>query len=309
MTYKNKLGLPIPIVAWLITNEYQTREDNVISATTLLKSVKQIVLGRRYAESNKEVDVSDLIQSRMGTAIHKSIEISLERENFIKVMSEYGLGNASAIADKLVAEKRTDKEFGDYIISGQFDLAYNGYIMDIKSTSTWKYVLGDGDDYILQMSIYKWLNPDIITQDTGYICYVFTDWSSVKARQDSQYPQARIQMKEFPLMSISEIERYISDKLAMVKYHEDNCTPDDKLPDCTAKERWEKTTVYKVYGKNKTRSLKNFEKYNQAIEFMNGKPETNLVKVAGESTGCTYCAYINYCEQYQRLLSIGLIRE
>lgn len=310
MKYTNRLNIPIPIMAWLITNEYNVRTDNAISVTTLLKSVRQIILGRRYKESNKEVDVSDLVNSRMGTAIHSSIENALEEKNFIKVMSEYGLNNPEALYAKITSEKRTDKELLGFTITGQFDLAYNGYVMDIKSTSTWKYVLGDGDDYIKQMSIYKWLNQDIITQDVGYICYIFTDWSQVKAMQDSQYPQARIQIKEFPLMSLYETEQYIREKLDLIKYHEDNNTSDDRLPECSAIERWEEKPVWKYYkdATKLTRSTKNYDNPSEAYRrFHDDGAKGKIIEVKGESKACKYCAYINYCNQYEELRLLGLV--
>lgn len=30
-------------------------------------------------------------------------------------------------------------------------MVYKGTVCDVKSTSTWKFILGDGDDYVKQM--------------------------------------------------------------------------------------------------------------------------------------------------------------
>lgn len=312
MTYENRNGLPLPIVAWLVHNDYSLRDENVISATTTLKSTKQIVLGRRYKESNKVVDVSDLVSSRMGTAIHASVEASLEEKTFIDNMTKLGYKNPEALCEKIVKEKRSEKELNGYVISGQFDICYNGFVMDIKSTSTWKYILDDGDDYIKQMSIYRWLNQDLITQDVGYICYIFTDWSQVKAIQDTRYPQSRIQMKEFPLLSIEDTEKMLTDKLNLVKYHEIKNTPDDMLPDCTSKERWEKQSEWKYYKNpaKKDRATKVFSNPSEAwARFHEDGGVGAVIEFKGESTACTYCPFINYCSQYTDLLAVGLIRK
>jgi len=152
MKFTNNKNIPLPIAIWLATNNYEyDTDDRVISATSLLKPLKAIHLSRKYRENQKEVDVADLSNLVMGSSIHAGIEEALEPDNIKKVSELLGY-NPDKVLDNEVVEKRTKKEINGYVISGQFDMVYKGTVCDVKSTSTWKYILGDGDDYIKQMS-------------------------------------------------------------------------------------------------------------------------------------------------------------
>ena len=166
--WTNQHNIPLPLQIWLATNNYEYDEDpRVISATTLLKSVRQIVLGRRYKEADKTLDFSAMVSSVMGSSIHASVEKALERTNAEKVLHELGYKNATSIMDEMHVEVRTKKEIDGYVISGQFDMAYKGIVCDVKSTSVWNYILDDGEDKRKQLCIYRWLNPEIITSNRG----------------------------------------------------------------------------------------------------------------------------------------------
>ena len=53
-----------------------------------------------------------------------------------------------------------------------------GKVQDFKSTSVYTYLnQTNKDKYILQGSIYRWLNEDTITRDTMDIHFIFTDWN------------------------------------------------------------------------------------------------------------------------------------
>ena len=75
MNYTNNQNVPIPLAVWLLHDDYDHVSDpNYVSATTLLKPVKQVILARRVPKEMRVLDLSDLIASRMGTALHDSIE-------------------------------------------------------------------------------------------------------------------------------------------------------------------------------------------------------------------------------------------
>ena len=69
----NDKNIPLAIAVWLATDDYSKREGS-ISVTTLMKPVRQIVLSARAAQVGRDMDVSVFTASRMGTAIHDSIE-------------------------------------------------------------------------------------------------------------------------------------------------------------------------------------------------------------------------------------------
>ena len=71
--YSNLTNLPLPIAAWLAHDTYD-REAAGISATTLMKPTRQIILSKRLPPGEGITDISGMIKSRIGTAIHDAIE-------------------------------------------------------------------------------------------------------------------------------------------------------------------------------------------------------------------------------------------
>jgi len=82
MIYTNTHNLPDYVKSWLINDTYDY-EENVISATTLLKPTRQIILEMRHRDEIVQ-DVSELIASKFGTALH----LSFEKVNIPNVMHE-----------------------------------------------------------------------------------------------------------------------------------------------------------------------------------------------------------------------------
>jgi hypothetical protein len=306
----NNNGLSLPIAVWLAYDGYDySNDDSVISTTSLMKPIKQVVFGRRYKDADKEFDVSDFISSSMGTALHDSVELAWKnKDKTVDILNNMGYLNAEDIYDKVTFEKRTVKQVGKYKISGKFDMVFDGIVADIKSTSTWTYIYGSkDDDYKIQMSIYRWLNPELITNDFGYIEFIFTDWSAVKAKQDSSYPQGRTATKKIALMSIAETQKFVEDKLSEIQINE--LIEDDKLPDCTDEELWASADVWKVYkGASRARSMKNFALEADAYEFAATKAGSVVVLNKGEVKRCNYCSYQEFCSQYTRLKVKGLVK-
>jgi hypothetical protein len=309
--WTNKHNIPLPMQIWLATNNYEYDPDpRVISATTLLKSTRQIVLGRRYRDADRTADFSDMIASVMGSSIHASVEKALERTNAEKVLNELGYKNASSIMDEMHVEVRTKKEIDGYVISGQFDMAYKGIVCDIKSTSTWNYILDDGEDKRKQLCIYRWLNPEIITSNRGYNFYVFTDWSAVRARAETTYPQSRIAFKERIVDEPEVTERWIRDKLSAITA----CSglADDELPRCSDKELWKEETTYAYYldETKRDRATKVCSTRKEAEDYMLKKGYRGvIVERKGKAKACKYCPYTQYCNQYTDLVVSGLIQE
>lgn len=305
----NRIGMSLPIAVWCAVDGYDYSEDeSVISATSIMKPIRQIILGRRYKDSVKEVDVEDLISTSMGTALHDSVENAWKNKNkVVEALTNMGYMNTEDIYDGITFEKRTIKKIDGYKISGKFDLVFQGIVADIKSTSTWTYIFGSkDDDYRLQMSIYRWLNPELIINDYGYIEFIFTDWSAVKAKQDSQYPQARVMTKKIKLMSIKDTEEWLKDKIKLISINES--VEDDKLPECTPEELWQTETKWKYYkGASRARATKVFDNEIDAYNMQRKNGVGDVVEVKGEVKRCKYCSYTNLCNQYSRLQIQGLV--
>lgn len=307
---------------WLIHDTYDYVSDpKYLSATSILKPVKQIILEKRLS-SNLEGDISTMIASKYGTSIHSGIEEAWLSPHLTDNLSKLGYPNA--ITDRIrinpeehdedfyniYLEKRSSKEINGWTIGGKFDLVIDGKIHDNKSTSTWSYIYGSRvKDYIKQCSIYRWLNQDIVTEDTFTINYIFTDWAQTKALQQRDYPQCRIISKDYELLSLSETEQLITNKLELVDKHMDSLECD--LPECTDEELWRTPTKYKYYkDPAKTeRATKVFENEAEAMSYWKlTKNGVGIVKsVPGSVRRCAYCRCFNHCTQKDRYLSNGSI--
>ena len=309
MKITNNTGISLPLAVWLAMDNYDySTDESLISVTSLMKPIRQIVLGRRYKESDKEVDVNDLIASSMGTALHDSVENAWkDKSKVVKLLADMGYLNGSDIYDKITFEKRTEKELDGYKVSGKFDLVFDGIVADVKSTSVWTHIYGSkDDDYIAQMSIYKWLNPELITNTHGYIEFIFTDWSATKAMQDKSYPQQRVLSKKLKLWSLDDTEKWVKAKIKEVATNE--LIEDDKLPECTDEELWSSPDVWKYYkGASRARATKNFDNEQEANERQAKEGVGSIVHVKGEVKRCKYCSYTNLCNQYTKLQLQGLV--
>src|SRR5690349_11985097 len=75
MRVGNQLGISLPLAVWLLHDEYDYIDrQNYISATGLMKPLRQIVLPKRIPPDQLMPDVSEFIARKLGHAIHDSIE-------------------------------------------------------------------------------------------------------------------------------------------------------------------------------------------------------------------------------------------
>lgn len=320
----NNLGIDNIIATWLASSSYTGKKPGkVISATTLLRSTRQQVLGYR-CQNNEEytevVDISTLLKSQIGTALHKSIQDTWEN----KTSRENGLINLGVPPEQinkikvnpsnpnpedynLFFEKRVEKEFNGWIITGQFDLVCNGNLHDFKSTSTYTYVNKTKEkDYILQGSIYRWLNPELITGDFITIHYIFTDWNKNYTLSNPEYPKHPFVSIKLPLMSIQEIETYMNNKILGINRYLES---DEDLPLCDNKtlmidEVWQYFT-----SATSSKAYKNFPTQIEANAYLMSKGKGIVKKKQGEPKGCSYCNCRNVCSQYEVYKAQGLIKE
>lgn len=317
----NIAGIDLPIAVWLMQDGYNSGADEapegeLISATSLMKPVRQQILQRKVDVADKSVDVADLIASRMGHALHDSIERTWKDEAAMKHSLRL-LGYPEKVVnafrvnpdpdtikeDDIVVwiEKRGFKQFDGVVITGQSDFTINGAYRDFKSTSTFSYTSGNKDeDYIIQGSIYRWLMPEMITSDVMRIEFLFTDWLKYRARVDPRYPQQKSVHKEFPLMSLKETEEWILDRLATIRQNAGK--PQDKMIECTDKELWKGDDEYKYYTDPKKaaeggRCTRRFKKEADANAHLQDKGKGVIVVDPGEVKACTYCSAFPICEQ------------
>lgn len=314
MNYTNTSNIPLPLAVFLATDHYDY-VPGVISATSLLKNVRQLILADRLSSEDNLVELSDMVSSRMGTAIHTAIEQAWL--NPTKALKSLGYSddiiqrikvNPETVEENdipVYMEKRSFKKVGNHTISGKFDFVAEGKVHDFKSTSVYGYLnQSNASKYILQGSLYRWLNPDIITKDEMLIHYIFTDWSKAESLRNSNYPKARVHSQKYNLLGLDEIEQFVKDKLEL--YDSMKHQQEKDIPYCTDEELWRKPTVWKYYkNANATRATKNFDNPSEAyaLQQTNGVGEVREVK--GTVSACKYCPAFLLCSQKDELINSG----
>lgn len=331
--YTNTTGVGLSVAVWLAHDSYAYDNDPfTISATSLLKPVRQLILASRMPEEDTPVtDLINVAASRMGTAIHDSIEKvwknnyreNLEKLGYPKRVIDLVRVNPTPEEIKqyekdgeeilpVYTELRTKRKLGKWTISGELDFCAEGALEDFKSTKVYTYIHGTNDTkYPLQGSIYRWLNPIIVTNSTMKIQYIFTDWKAFELLKDPKnYPPHPILEKSYTLMSPEKTESFIKGKLRDLEKYWDS--PQEDIPECTDEDLWRKADVWKYYKnpdhahvKGK-RSTKNFDNEFDAITRRIDDGNVGIVvHVPGEVTACKYCSVCLTCEQKDKYVANG----
>jgi hypothetical protein len=286
MKVTNRLNLPEGIVK-AISTEPHNKSDKELSATTLLKGIKEILLTNRHWEELTD-DAADRIWALWGQVTHALLE-------------KEGKNEFSEIDLKAI--------IGDITVTGRID-NYNmeeGIITDFKTGSIWKVMFKDYEDWYLQGMIYAWLLliNNFKVEKCRFIA-ILKDHSKSKAKHDSSYPQSPVAIYEFPVTkeAVVKIEAYIKERITEYLKYKD--VPDDDIPPCTDKERWATETKYAVMKtgrKSAVRVLDSIVEANQrAAELGAGHyVETR----PGVSKKCAdYCICHDYCNFYNNIVKL-----
>ena len=319
-TFTNRANLPLSLAVWLTHDTYDhDKRLNQISATSLMRPVRQTVLAQRVLEEDRVSDITDVAASRIGSAIHDMIE-SAWVTNYSQNMARLGIPEkvisrvrVNPSEDDLLVhpdtipvylEQRSEREIDGFIVSGKFDFVGDGRLEDFKSTGTYTYLNKTNDDkYILQGSIYRWLNPDIITRNEMAIAFIFKDWSAAKAAASANYPSTPMLEYVLPLKSSAETEAYIRNKLAQIKQF--TASPEDQIPECSPEDLWRKPTVWKYYKKPEAkRATKVHTNAAEAYAFANLNGGF-VREFPGSVTACKYCDAFTVCTQKDRYIASG----
>lgn len=322
MNITNRYQVPLLMAVWLLNDNYDhDNSPKTISASAIIKPLKKYILGRRVNRDTASTDVADLMASALGSAIHDSLEaVWLDDEKRTKALTQLGIPQhvqdsilinptpeqvaANPDGIYLYFEQRAKRQFNGWTISGKFDQIADGRVQDTKSTGVFSFMKGNKDeDYQRQLSIYRWLNLDKVTDPIGQINFVFTDWQSFRARQDPNYPEKRFESKEFTLLSNTQVEALITRRLSdLAQYW---ASPETDIPECTREDLWMDPPKYKYYSDPKTvttggRASKNFDDPAEAQRHFMEKGKGIVITVEGTAKACGYCDAFEICEQRKR---------
>ena len=318
----NNRNVPLALAVWAVQDNYDV-VPNSISATRLLKPIRQQILTHRLPpELRQTTDVSDLLASAFGKALHSATEYAwsdVKRvQEALRVLGydEHTISNVRINPDPrtlneysipIYIEQRIMRTVDGVTITGKYDMVSEGMLQDYKSTSAYSWVFGSKDeDHAMQGSIYRWIDAaqeyPVITEDVININYLFTDWSKREAAKSSDYPQQRVAQKAIKLMSLDETEHWIRTRLQSINNSLN--LPDEELPLCSVEELWFGKSSYKYFAdptKVNGRSTRTFDNLPdaQAEKAARGNKGV-IVEVTSEPKRCQYCNVFPVCTQREK---------
>lgn len=321
--FTNNTNIGLSMAVYLATDLYDHNSDpKTISATTLIKSIKQIILPSRLGNKYVQPDLMDRVNAQSGTALHTAAEWAW-LNNYRQAMCDLGYPNSIIDAVRvnptkeevfkckelgqkiypIYLEQRSSKKVHGWVVTGKFDFVVEGRLEDIKRTSTYTYTKKVNDKkYIQQGSLYKWLNPEIITSDFMTIQFEFSDWKAYELKQrPDTYPPHKMMGYPLALASVQQTENYVSKKILEIeKYWK---ADEQDMPICTKEDLWMDDSVYKYWKnpqseKEGKRSTKNFSNAKEAYARLVQDGDIGIVvEVKGEAKACNYCAAYPICKQ------------
>lgn len=325
--YTNKSNIPLTFAIWLAADHgYDlTFDPQVVTATEILRPLRSIILSRQLAaEKAKDKvvtrDIEEKAASSLGTAVHNAVEyawVSHYKRAMQNLDIPQGMIDKVAINPQnprkedfnVYFETRTSKQIEGFTLSGKFDIVMDGGVRDIKTTKAYTYMTGSQDEkYRMQGSIYRWLNPEIITQDTMIVDYYFTDWNPVgyAKEKDKNYPPSRMLAKPFDLVPIPETEQFIRDRLGAIKQL--TGLDQDYLPRCTPDELWQKPARWEYWSKPTNKQCsKLLDSKAEADAWLSGKGVGFIRERQDEPTFCKYCDAQTICKQAQEFINQGIL--
>lgn len=284
MKLTNKHNIPQTFVNVLKRPTYSRGKAN-LSVTQLINSPKIVALTKKF-EDELEQDVSEMVWSIFGSAVHKVLEHGQDENHIV--------------------EERLHTELDGWKISGAIDLQIvhpDGIdVRDYKTVSAWS-VMNEKIEWEQQLNIYAWLVETVKkmpVKSLGIVA-IIRDWSRREAARNPDYPQAPI--KEIPINTWGMLERkkFISDRIKVHAACEFEIETDGDLPECTPEEMWEKPTVWAVKKLGGARAKSVHSTHQEALEALAKSGRDYEIEVRpGSRTRCeTFCPVNHRCQQWR----------
>jgi hypothetical protein len=284
MKITNKFNLPQTFVNITKRPTY-TKAGAHLSATELISSPRIVQL-RRAHEAEIEMDVTDMVWSIFGTAIHGVLEHGKDANHLV--------------------EERLKTELDGWSISGAIDLQVvedDGIVIsDYKTTGAWA-VMNEKQDWTNQLNIYAWLVETVKQKPVKKlnIVAIIRDWSRRDAQTRDGYPDAPIKELPITLWSYEERTAFIRSKINDHAEALFAAETGGDLPLCAPDHMWEKPTMWavkKVGGVRAKNVCATLEEANDKLDaagkgyFIEERP--------GERTRCaTFCQVNTFCSQWK----------
>lgn len=306
MAYTNKRSLPLLMAVWMANDRYD-KDPSYLSGSQLSMSDRQIVLGYRAED---RVDLASLVPSRIGTAINDSIDAAwlvpnLQqriREAGYSSLFEYEINPVFTTPGKVPVyiQQRYNEELCGRMLSGAPDIIISGRLWDYKSTSVFSYQKKTAEDYLWQLSTYRYLARDLIQDDVASIQFILRDWSEMRADNDPDYPQSPCPTLLVPVGTAEQCKARLITRIEALNAL--MSVDQAELPLCSDDELWldpPKFAYYKTPPTNgKGRATRVFDSVHEANEFLTSKQGAGVIITRkGEPKACNYCKAASICQQ------------
>jgi hypothetical protein len=282
MNFTNNYNIPQGIYHALINDGYQKKGD--FSITELIKPVQIRALEKRY-DDQITVDVSDRLWLLLGSSVHYVLEQGKLDEHLI--------------------EERLCIDVNGFKVSGKIDL-YSGTekkVIDYKVTSVWSFMFGNKPEWEAQLNLYKLLYEKAgFSVDGLEIHAILRDWQQSKVNGNG-YPAIPFQKSLIPVWTTAQAMAYLEERIKL--HTEAESLPDEKLPECTAKEKWERQGKVALMKKGRKTAIRLFDEMNFATVALESARKTKkgtfyLEERPGERVRCErYCNAKPFCYQYR----------
>ena len=328
MPFKNDSNIPITLAVWLAAEgDYDlTFHPDIYSVTDLLKPIKSLILTRQIKAQQlptESVDLADFAASKLGTAVHTAVELAWKTKaqtalsalgwpqkqiDRVRINPSMDMDPENPNYINVFIEKRTTIKVGDKFISGKFDFVVDGTVRDVKTTKTYTWINGSNNHkFMMQGSLYRWLNPDIIKSDYMCIDYAFTDWTPLQAQANKDYPPQRLLEKKLELLPIEVTNDFVLEKLAEIADLEHR--PQDQMPACTPEELWQDPAKFAFYRKATNKKATKLYDTRMDADAANSAIGNTGVVVERKAIPkfCTYCDASSICLQADAFRAEGLL--
>ena len=284
MKLTNKFNIPQTFINVLQRPTYSKGKAN-LSVTQLINSPKIVALSKKF-EDELEQDVSEMVWSLFGSAVHQVLEHGRDENHIV--------------------EERLHSEMDGYKISGAIDLQIlddNGIqIRDYKTVSVWA-VMNDKIEWEQQLNIYAWLVEKVKGEpvsDLGIVA-IIRDWSRRDAGVKEGYPEAPIKEIPIKLWTFEEREAFVSARVHAHAEAEFALETEGQIQPCTPEEMWEKPTLWAVKKSGGVRAKSVHGTEEEATEALEKAGKGYEIEVRpGSRTRCeTFCPVNHRCAQWR----------
>jgi hypothetical protein len=280
----NKFNIPQTFLNVLERPTYSKGRAN-LSVTQLINSPKIVALTKKF-EDELEQDVSDMVWSIFGSAVHKVLEHGQDANHIV--------------------EERLSTEIDGWKISGAIDLQIKGdnfiEIRDYKTVSAWA-VMNEKIEWEQQLNLYAYLVERVkkIPVISLGIVAIIRDWSRRDAGTRDGYPEAPVKEIPIKLWPFEQREAFIKERIHAHAACEFELETDGNLPACTPEEMWEKPTMWAVKKVGGARARSVHMTNQEALETIAKLGKAYEIEVRpGSRTRCeSFCPVSNYCQQWR----------